>query len=291
MRVVFLGSEAIASADVTRHELQRWYEPIYPGVYAAKGQQLSLRHRTEGAWLWSRRRAIVAGAAASALHGAQWVDPDIPVELVWSNTRPPRGIVAREQLLADDEAARVAGLPVTTPVRTAYDLGRYLPRGQAVARLDALMRAKPFSTEDVVLLGERYPAARGIRRLRSVLHLVDGGAASPKETWLRLLLLDAGLPTPTTQIPVVESYRTLAMLDMGWREFGVAVEYDGDHHRSDRRQYVKDQWRLRRLAELGWIVIRVIAEDKPEAVVERVRRALLGRGWRPEHAAIVPLAG
>jgi hypothetical protein len=176
-------------------------------------------------------------------------------------------------------------------VRTAYDLGRYLPRGQAVARLDALMRAKPFSTEDVVLLGERYPAARGIRRLRSVLHLVDGGAASPKETWLRLLLLDAGLPTPTTQIPVVESYRTLAMLDMGWREFGVAVEYDGDHHRSDRRQYVKDQWRLRRLAELGWIVIRVIAEDKPEAVVERVRRALLGRGWRPEHAAIVPLAG
>ena len=228
----------------------------------------------------------MAGVAASALHGAQWVDADIPIELVWSNTRPPRGIVAREQPLADDEAARVAGLPVTTLVRTAYDLGRYLPRRQAVARLDALMRATPFSTEDVLQLAERYPAARGIRRLRSVLHLVDGGAASPKETWLRLLLVDAGLPTLTTQIPVVDRYHVLAMLDMGWPEFGVAVEYDGDHHRSDRRQYVKDQWRLRKLAELGWVTIRVIAEDTPKDVVERVRRALLARGWRPESSSL-----
>jgi hypothetical protein len=144
------------------------------------------------------------------------------------------------------------------------------------------MRATAFSAEDVLLLADRYPAARGIRRLRSVLHLVDGGGSSPKETWLRLLLVDAGLPTVTTQIPVVDGYTALAFLDMGWPEFGVAVEYDGDHHRSDRRQYVKDQWRLRKLAELGWVIIRVIAEDKPEDVIERVRRALLARGWRPE---------
>ena len=278
MAGVLIGSEAVARGVVTRHELRRWYRPIYPGVYAEQRQQLSLRHRTEGAWLWSRRRAIVAGVAASALHGARWVDADIPIELIWSSTRAPRGIVARKQLLADDETTRVAGLPVTTSARTAYDLGRYLPRGQAVARLDALMRATPFSTEDVLRLAERYPAARGIRPLRSVLHLVDGGASSPKETWLRLLLIDAGLPTPTTEIPVVDGYRALAMLDMGWPELGVAVEYDGDQHRSDRRQYVKDQWRLRKLTELGWIVVRVIAEDKPDDVIERVRRALLAQG-------------
>ncbi|MCV7441418.1 hypothetical protein H7K33_04195 [Mycobacterium paraense] len=288
---VLIGSEAVAGGVVTRHELRRWYEPIYPGVYAERGQQLSLRQRTEGAWLWSRRRAIVAGVAASALHGARWVDGNTPIELVWPNTRPPRGIVAREQSLADDEVARIAGLPVTTVVRTAYDMGRYLPRGQAIARLDALMRAKPFSAEGVLLLAERYPAARGVRRLRSVLRLVDGGAASPKETWLRLLLIGAGLPMPTTQIPVVEGYCALAMLDMGWPEFGVAAEYDGDQHRTDRRQFAKDHWRLRKLGEMGWIVIRVIAEDKPAEVVERARRALLARGWRPGGTAIIPLAG
>lgn len=291
MQVVFRGSEAVARGELTRHELQRWYRPILPGVYAPKGQELSLRHRTQGAWLWSRRRAVIAGVAASALHGARWVDADTPIELIFSNTRPPSGVVAREQTLGNDEVTRVAGFPVTTPARTAYDLGRHLPRNQAVARLDALMRATPFHVDAVLALTQRYPGARGTRRLQSALRLVDGGCASPKESWLRLLLLDAGLPALATQIPVGENYRAVAMLDMGWPEFGVAVEYDGDQHRSDRRQYAKDQWRSRKLAELGWIVVRVIAEDKPEEVIERVRKALLSRGWRPGHAPIITLAG
>jgi hypothetical protein len=68
---------------------------------------------------------------------------------------------------------------VTTPARTAFDLGRYLKRGQAIARLDALMRAAPFSAEDVMLLTKRYKGARGVAELKSVLPLVDGGAESP----------------------------------------------------------------------------------------------------------------
>lgn len=202
--------------------------------------------------------------------------------MIWNCTRPPAGVIARDETVADDEVTRVAGLPVTTVARTAYDLGRHLPREQALARLDALMHATPFSVEDVLLLAKRYPGARGLRRLRAALPLVEGGAESPKETWLRLLLLiDAGLPTPTTQIPVLDGYWPVAFVDMGWEKYKVAVEYDGDQHRSDRRRYVKDQRRLRKLEQMGWIVIRVIAEDKPDDVVRRVRAALLARGWRP----------
>jgi hypothetical protein len=182
--------------------------------------------------------------------------------------------------MCDDEITRVAGLPVTTVARTAYDLGRHLPRAQAIARMDALMHATPFSVEDVLLMAKLHPGARGLRRLRAALPLVDGGAASPKETWLRLLLIDADLPVPTTQIPVLDGSFPVAFVDMGWQKYKVAVEYDGDHHRSDRRQYAKDQRRLRKLEGMGWIVIRVIAEDKPDDVVERVRVALLARGWR-----------
>ncbi|ORB89962.1 hypothetical protein [Mycobacterium persicum] len=281
MTAVFLGSEAVTSRKVTRHELQRWYRPVYPGVYAPQRHNLSLRDRTIGAWLWSGRRAVISGVAASALHGAQWIDDDVAIELVWSNTRPPRGLVARDEVLADDEITRVAGLPVTTLARTAYDLGRHLPRGQAVARLDALMRATAFSTEDVLLLATRYPGARGVRRLRAAVPLVDAGAASPRETWLRLLLIDAGFPTPSTQIPVQKDWRLIAMLDMGWEKYQVAAEYDGDQHRTDRRRYAHDQRRLRTLAQLGWLVIRVIAEDRSEEVIARVRHALLARGWPP----------
>ncbi|MDP7706561.1 hypothetical protein [Mycobacterium sp. TY815] len=281
---VFRGSEAIARGDLTRHELRRWYRRIFPGIYSPAGQQLSLRERTFAAWLWSQQRGVVAGVAASALHGAQWVDADVPIELVCPSTRPPAGIAAREQTLADDEVTRIAGLPVTTLIRTAYDLGRLLPRDQSITRLDALIRATRFYPDAVLRLSERYPAARGIRRLRAAMDLLDGGAASPKETELRLLLIDAGFPRPVTQNPIVVNFHTLALLDMGWPEFGVAAEYDGDEHRSSRPRYVWDQKRLRKLQDLGWIVVRVIGEDTREEVIERVRRALVGRGWRPQRA-------
>jgi len=52
-------------------------------------------------------------------------------------------------------------------------------------------------------------------------------------------------------------------------EWMVAVEYDGDQHRSDRRLYVKDLSRLRMFEHRGWIVVRVVAEDWPFDVIDR----------------------
>jgi hypothetical protein len=277
---VFIGSEAVRQGKLTPYQLRSRFRSIYPDVYLADYAVVSVRTRCEAAWLWSRRRGVLAGLGAAALHGSRWIDDDEPIELIWRNQHPPAGVVTRNQQLADDEITHVARLPVTTPARTAYDLARRLPRDQAVARLDALMHATPFSTEDVALLAKRYPAARGLRSLRMALPLVDGQSASPKETWLRLLLIDAKLPVPTTQIPVHENGRLVGVLDMGWQKYKVAVEYDGDHHRTDRRQYAKDQRRLRKLEAMGWIVIRIIAEDTPDDVIRRVRAALAARGYR-----------
>ena len=90
------------------------------------------------------------------------------------------------------------------------------------------------------------------------------GGTSPKESWLRLLVLDAGLPKPFAQLMVHNGdHYPLAYLDLGWEEYMVAVEYDGDQHRKDRKQYLKDISRLRMLERMGWIVIRVVAEDHP----------------------------
>jgi hypothetical protein len=280
VRDIFLGSEALRNGQLTKYQLRSRFRSIYPDVYQAGCPTPTLRQRSEAAWLWSGRRGVLAGLAASALHGSSWIDSDVPVELIWRNPSPPAGIITRNFSICSDEVTSVAGIPVTTPARTAFDLGRLLPRSESVARLDALMWATPFAVEDVQLTIARHPGARGVRRLRSALPLVDGGAASPKETWLRLLLIDAGFPRPSTQIPVHERWRLIAVLDLGWETYKVAVEYDGDHHRTDRRQYAKDQWRSRKLEAMGWIVVRVIAEDAPADVVRRARAALRGRGWR-----------
>jgi hypothetical protein len=281
MGEVLLGSEAVARGVVTRHELARWYRPILPNVHAAKGQPLDVRDNTVAAWLWSRRNAVISGVAASALHGAAWVDDDVPIELTWSRRHPPRGVIVRTESLADDEVTKVCGLPVTTRARTAFDLGRHLPRMEAIARLDALMRAAPFSSEEVLILAKRYCGARGLRQLRELLPLVDAGAASPRESRLRLKFIDAGLPKPKTQILVLDNGQFVRWLDMGWEHFLVAAEYDGEQHQTSRDQYVKDMRVHPKLQRLGWNVIRAIKEDRDDDVVQRAWDAMISRGWKP----------
>lgn len=166
-------------------------------------------------------------------------------------------------------------LAVTTPERTAFDIGRRGAIRSAVVRLDALARATGFKVDGVLRVAEAHPRTPGLRRLETALDLVDPGSQSPRESYLRLLLIDAGLPRPQTQIPVFGADGLpAAYLDLGWPEPMVAVEYDGDQHRTDRRQYVKDIQRQEMLEELGWIVVRVVAEDRPEGIVRRVRAAL-----------------
>ncbi|BBX64845.1 hypothetical protein MSAS_40190 [Mycobacterium saskatchewanense] len=271
----FVGSEALAAGAVTKHQLRTRYRAVLPNVYLARGVEPSLELRIVAAWLWSRRTATIVGAAAAALHGSQWIPDGVPIELVCDNPRPPRGLLTRRYALLDGETQIVGGLTVTTPERTAFDIGRRGAIRSSVVRLDALARATGFKVDDVLALAKAHPRSPGLRRLETALELVDPGAQSPRESYLRLLLVDAGLPRPQTQIPVLGvDGLPVAYLDLGWAETMVAVEYDGDHHRTDRRQYVKDVRRAETLERMGWLIVRVVAEDHPVDVVRRVREAL-----------------
>ena len=77
-----------------------------------------------------------------------------------------------------------------------------------------------------------------------------------------------------------DGYRTVAFLDLGWEQFKVAAEYDGDQHRSDRKQYVKDIRRHELVDDLGWYVVRVVSEDRSSDVIDRIYNALWRRGYR-----------
>jgi hypothetical protein len=274
----FLGTEALARGLLSRHQLRTQYRAVLPNVYLPKQTQPSLEQRIAAAWLWSDQRGTIAGTAAAALHGTKWIDENVPVELIHVNPRAPRGVLTHRDILLEGEVQTLAGCSVTTPERTAFDIGRRAPRRSAVARLDALARATGFKVHDVLGIAACHPRARGLRQLETVLELVDPGAQSPRESYLRLLLIEAGLPRPNTQIPVfgVDGL-PIAYLDMGWPVLMVAVEYDGDHHRVDRQQYLKDIRRLELLERLGWLIIRVVAEDHPAEVVRRVRCALEAR--------------
>jgi very-short-patch-repair endonuclease len=272
----FIGSEALGDGALNRHQLRTRYLAQLPGIYLPKHTPASLEQRTVGAWLWSGRQAIVAGSAAAALHRTKWIDDDTPVELIHANPRAPRGVITRRDTVLDDEVQTLA-LPagkirVTTPIRTAFDIGRRGPVRTAIARLDALARATDLQVDDVGLIARQHPHTRGLRRLEQALDLVDAGAESPRETYLRLLLIEAGFPRPQTQIQVTTDHDTY-YLDMGWEDQMLAVEYDGDQHRTDRARYAYEIRRAETLAALGWLVIRVVADHRSVEVVHRVRRA------------------
>lgn len=185
-------------------------------------------------------------------------------------------------VLESDEVVARGDLVLTTPARTAFDLGRRLPTTEAVQRIDALMNATHVKAADIECIGSRHAGARGLRRLRRALELVDGGAESPYESLTRLTLIRAGLPVPQTQIEVRNAVgRVFARLDMGWPEWKVAVEYDGAQHWTDARQRAWDIERLAKLEAAGWLVIRVSSAmlARSAATTDRVRRALQARGW------------
>jgi hypothetical protein len=272
----FIGSEALASGALRKHELRSGYRALFPDIYVPKDAVLTLRLRAVAAWLWSHREGVIAGLTASALHGAKWVDDAKPIELIWSNARRPRGLRTYDMRLRTEEFSIMWGLRVTTPERTAFDLARRGRLDDAVARLDALGNATGLKAGDVLAVARAHRGVRGLRQLEAALDLYDPGAASPKETWLRLLVIRAGYPPPQTQIPVMslDGLRRY-YLDMGWRDRMLALEYDGEQHRVDPVQFAYDIQRSEDLDELGWKRMRVVKENRSADVLRR-----LDRMWR-----------
>jgi len=133
--------------------------------------------------------------------------------------------------LLSGETQVIRGLPITTPARTAFDLGRRLSPEEGVQRVDALMNATDIKVDDIETVARTHAGVRGLRQLRQTLDLVDGGAESPYESLTRLLLVQAGFPRPQTQIPVLDEYGfVVARIDMGWSEYLVGVDFEGAHH-------------------------------------------------------------
>lgn len=267
---------------LTERELRRSCTRIYRNVYQRRGSGFTAKDRAVAAWLWAGRSAVVAGNAAAALLGAEWVDPRAPAELVADRKRPPPLIVVRNDALSAGEVTAIGGVPVTSPARTVFDLARRPGLQKAVLEIDALLRAAGITADDVQPLVIAHHGARGLQQLRRVLPLTDAGAESPQETRTRLALLAGGLPRPQTQIVVRDEWGwVLARIDMGWEQWRTGVEYDLAQHWTDPRVRAKDIDRHAELERRGWRIVRVSAgllRDRPDVMAERARRARLAAG-------------
>uniref|UniRef100_A0A5Q5BDG4 Cullin, a subunit of E3 ubiquitin ligase n=3 Tax=Mycobacteriaceae TaxID=1762 RepID=A0A5Q5BDG4_MYCSS len=273
MKGPFLGSGALA-AGMTRHALRTRYVAVHKDVYVAENTEMTAIVRARACWLRSRGHGVLAGFSASALHGSRWIDGRRPATVIGNNRRREPGVTVWADAIGDDEICLINGMRVTTPLRTAIDLARRYPVDKSVPAIDALARATRLSVTDLRQALDRYAGWKGIKQARTAIGLVDPGAESPKETWLRLLIVRAGFPRPETQLPVYDEYGMLiGEVDLGWRDHKIAAEYEGDHHRTNRVVFRKDIRRIEALTEQGWLVIRVTALDTEGGIIRRLESA------------------
>lgn len=60
---------------------------------------------------------------------------------------------------------------------------------------------------------------------------------------------------------------------MGWEHLRLALEYEGEHHRTPQ-QFAKDIARYETMTnELAWIVIRITGRDTPGGILGRLASA------------------
>ncbi len=193
----------------------------------------------------------------------------------------------REGRLERDELVRTALGWATSPARTAVDLLRTLPDARAPGAAEAVAHRWSLTPEALRAQLERRAGARGVVRAHRLLARLDPRAESPRETSLRLLVLDAGLPPPVPQHEVRDADGAfVARLDLAWPQQRVAVEHDGAHHR-DPRQHSRDLARHNRLRALGWVVLQVDAQvlARPEELLRHLARLLVTRSGRDRRRA------
>lgn len=261
----------------------RRFRAPFRGVRVPADLPDDLPTRCRAALLVLPADARFCAATAAALHELPLPRPlgSAPLSVATS-TRGLRicGLVVRTELEPGPRCVK-EGVPLSPPAWSWAELAGSLDLDDLVAAGDHVLRRGLAGRPGLDAAVEAWAAKRGVRRLQRALPLLDGRADSPMESRLRLLLVRAGLPRPCVNRDVVEDGAWLARPDLSYPAYKVAIEYEGDHHRTDRRQWKNDKTRRRLLEDHGWLVIEVIDDDvykTPELTVARVRAALRARG-------------
>ncbi|WP_285682194.1 DUF559 domain-containing protein [Actinoplanes sp. NBRC 103695] len=251
------------------------WRQLLPDVYVDAGATLDHRLWCAAVALTLRGDSAIDRYSAAHLHGVELLPPDAPVTVTVPKPahpwRHPRVRTFRTMLEPGDRIV-LDGIPVTTGLRTAFDLGRQPDPAAAVAALDALCRSRLATVAEVARYAGDRRHLQGARLLLRRLPLVDPRAESPMESRLRVLIAMTGLPAPVPQYEVWDRRDRLAgRVDLGWPHWRVAAEYDGDQHR-EQATFRRDVARLNALHEAGWAVLRFTAPDLLDHPAETVRR-------------------
>ncbi|PRY16747.1 hypothetical protein [Kineococcus rhizosphaerae] len=274
---VFLGRDAVKDGVFTARELRgSAVKRVLRGVYTVPGVPVTHRLRCKAAALVLPEGAVVTGRSQATLLGVELTRWEDDVQVLcrhgdrWTT---PRGVSIRRAKHVAVASVR-DGVPLPGPERMAFDLTTRVGLLDAVADLDAVVRA---GLVDLTRFRQWLEDVHDphVVQAREAAALCDPRADSRPESKLRVVLQKAGLPVEPRWRVFDQGGRFVARLDLALVDLQVAIEYDGEWH-ALREQLSEDRLRLRRLRDAGWEVVHVTSRmlRDGQEIVDAVNRAI-----------------
>lgn len=274
--------EEAAAHGLTRRVLQgRRFVMVHPGYYRFAETEIPFDVAVNAAL-----NVLPDDAALSHVSNLRWLGYEVrpAYPLHFATARPLRRFrddVVLHRYRGQLTSTFVRGVPLLGPDRTFVDCGTMLSVKELVRVGDWLVAQKHTDT----LTLRAYTMSShldGVQRARRAAEFVREGVESPRETDVRLALVESGLAEPELNTDILDATgRFLARGDLVYRRWKVLVEYDGWQHERDAWQRQRDHLRREALEAEGWLVIVVTTADMraPKSVAARVARALVSRGY------------
>lgn len=275
---MFKGTDAVLAGALTRSQLRGpTVQRLFHGIYALRDEPLTHELRCAAAALALPPETVITGRSAAGLWGVQLARTHDCVQVaVPDRARIARraGLDVRRTHVSANERTPWSDVAVATPLRTTLDLLLDRPLPDAVADLDAVLRAGLVTLPPVAAMVEER-SDKGIVLARRAVQLADARAESRPESRVRVWLALDGLH-PVPQYWIEDSTGRLARADLAFPEHKVAVEYDGSWRDGELWALNRDRDRLNRVQAAGWEVVFVTAAllHDPARMVRTVRAAL-----------------
>ena len=226
----------------------------------------------------ARSDAITSHVSAALLHG--WAlplklqrDERIHVTSRFGVDRFKEVVSHRQREVSCIEAY---GIRLTGLSETLRHIAGLLSEEELLVLLEGVCgdwHGPPSTTpEELLDLVPDWPRFRGSLTLLRALPQVRTGVGSPQETRLRRSIMRHGLPEPAVAHPVVLDGITFHP-DLSYPDLCIALEYEGDHHRTDARQWESDIRREELFREAGWVYLRVTRSTNVLLLLDRLAQA------------------
>ena len=276
--------QAARQLGATRRQIAEDGVALARGVYISRSVDSDLLTRCRAWALVLPDDTALSHATAGELLGAPVTPSAIPhVALTPRSVLPQRAdLVVHGRSLQPQDVSEHRGLRVTSGAQTFLDLAPTTWPADLVAIGDSFLRSGHMTVEGLTERLARAHRVRGVVRARACAPMLCKGAMSRPESLIRYWVMTSDLPTPQAQIPVHDRWGVVrAHADLGFEQWKVALEYEGRQH-ADDGQFSRDIDRYSLMAADGWVTLRFAKRHLSSSVVlDRTRRTLVSRGWRP----------